>query len=408
MSNDPRELLQNANVRAFYRVVREKESNQIDEGPESAYTLVNGGKHFFDFTDHPYKGLSTFHGGRAAGAPQFLPSTWAEMQQRYGLKDFSPPNQDIGYVGCILKHKGAIEAVVEGRFEDAVALLRPEWTSLPGASESSNSWTLEAARDLYLHYGGTIASGSEAAAHVDTQPAAPIEDRSTTYVGDADNSNAIVKNEPQQGAPQMGIAAILSLFGPVLADLIPQMAAIFKPKGDVAQRNIALAQTAVDTIIKVTGQPNIQAAIEAMQADKTVKDAATQAVVTHPDILPFMEVGGGVAAARASDATVMQQEKPFYKTSAVFWVSILLLPLVYWLVGSLIVGGMLSKMPADTPPWMVAMVSLFGDVWTGEARSGGFNLVVGLVLGGICGVYYGVSVTQQKQQSGAAIPPPQA
>jgi hypothetical protein len=42
------------------------------------------------------------------------------------------------------------------------------------------------------------------------------------------------------------------------------------------------------------------------------------------------------------------------------------------------------------------LLGMFGGGWTGEARSGGFNLVVGLILGGICGVYYGVSVTQGK------------
>ena len=48
------------------------------------------------------------------------------------------------------------------------------------------------------------------------------------------------------------------------------------------------------------------------------------------------------------------------------------------------------------------LLSMFGSAWTGEARSGGFNLVVGLVLGGICGVYFGVSVTQAKQTAQAA------
>jgi muramidase (phage lysozyme) len=399
---DPRELLKNANVLAFYRVVRQGESNQIDSGPDSAYTLVNGGKHFFDFTDHPYKGLSTFHGGRAAGAPQFLPSTWAEMQQRYSLKDFSPENQDIGFVGCVLKHKGAIEAVVEGRFEDAVALLRSEWTSLPGASESNAKWNMVAARDLYMRYGGTIASGSESAAHVDTQPAAPIEDRSTTYVGGADNSNAIVQNEPQQGASKMPFLALLQMFGPMLVNMIPQIKGIISPKGEVAQRNVALAEAVVNTIVDTTKQPNMQGAIEAMQKDPALKDQVTQALVTHPDILPFMEVGGGVEKARASDLQVMAAEKPFYKTSAVFWVSMLLLPMVYWYVGGSIVGGI--EIPDDWPWYAQVPLKFFGKAWDDGAKVGLANLIVGLVLGGICGVYYGISVTQAKQQPAGQSP----
>lgn len=99
------------------------------------------------------------------------------------------------------------------------------------------------------------------------------------------------------------------------------------------------------------------------------------------------------------EAPLPETTKPFWKTSAVFWVSMALLPLVYWFVGSMIVGGMLVYLPDDTPTWARVLIALFGSEWTGEARSGGFNLVVGMVLGGIVGVYFGISVTQQKQQT---------
>lgn len=215
----------------------------------------------------------------------------------------------------------------------------------------------------------------------------------------------------------MGALAALQLFGPILAGLIPQIASILKPESEVAKRNVGLAQTIVDTITKTANAPNLQAAVESMQADSAVKDAVQKAVVTEPTVittLQISEIGGGIAGARQADAQAATSDKPFYRTSAVFWVSVLLIPLVYWLVGSLIVGGTAERLIAaatdskTVPEWVTLLLSLFGSEWTGEARSGGFNLVVGLVLGGICGVYYGISVTQQKQQGTAATPPKEA
>ena len=64
--------------------------------------------------------------------------------------------------------------------------------------------------------------------------------------------------------------------------------------------------------------------------------------------------------------------------SALFWISVLLLTMVYWLVGSLIIGGV--KTDDLNSDWMKMLFRLFGTEWNGESRSGGFNLVIGLVL----------------------------
>lgn len=165
--DDLRRYLTNANVRAFLRVIRQRESSQDD----SAYTVINGGQHFeAPPWRHPWHGIPTTQGARASGAYQFLGTTWSEVYERYGLTDFSPLSQDLGAVGLLVR-RGALEDVVAGRFADAVRKCRLEWTSLPGASESSAGWTMDKALAVYTEYGGTLA----------TQPAAPIEDRSTEY-----------------------------------------------------------------------------------------------------------------------------------------------------------------------------------------------------------------------------------
>ncbi len=201
----------------------------------------------------------------------------------------------------------------------------------------------------------------------------------------------------------MGAAAIFKIFGSVLSGLIPQIAPILKPESEVAKRNLSLAEIIIGKILDTTGAANMQEAIEKMEASQEVKQAVQKAVVTEPAVLSTLqitEVGGGIAGARQTDLVTQQQEKPFYKTSAVFWISIILLPMVVWYVGSSVVGGI--DVPQDWPWYAQLPLKLFGVAWSADARAGLANLVVGLVLGGICGVYYGVSVTQQRQQQ----PPP--
>jgi len=147
---DLRALLSNGNVSAFLRVIRARESSQDD----SAYTILNGGTHFSGFADHPYKGQRT-PPAKAAGAFQFIASTWAEVKAQYGIVDFGPMSQTLGAVARII-YRGALDDVLAGRFESAVVKCRKEWTSLPGAAESSGSWTMDKARAVYLQYGGTL------------------------------------------------------------------------------------------------------------------------------------------------------------------------------------------------------------------------------------------------------------
>jgi muramidase (phage lysozyme) len=146
--SDLRNLLRNTNVSSFLRVIRERESSQDD----SAYSVLNGGAHFEGFAEHPYKGQRT-PPGKAAGAYQFIASSWWDVKAQYGMPDFSPRSQDAGAVARLI-YRGALEDVLAGRFAAAVARCRHEWTSLPGASESSTSWTMDKALAVYRKWGG--------------------------------------------------------------------------------------------------------------------------------------------------------------------------------------------------------------------------------------------------------------
>lgn len=401
MTLDPRQYVNHPNVRAFAHVVRHRESSHDD----SAYTIMYGGAHFTAPPwAHPCHGITTTKLGRstACGAYQHLGTTWASIAKRYpeACPDFSPPSQDAGFVVGLID-RGALDSVLEGNLYEAIRRCRQEWTSLPGASEDGGRYTFEEAARVYREYGGALAPVAPAETPNPYDPYAPRPPTPSEPgpIFNPDQQAPDFTTQPQPQGPHMDPISLLAIFGPIIANLIPQVGKLFGGEKDA--HNAQVVGAVFDAFTKAaTGDPtasgsnvaHVAQAVQAVQADPQLKATVTQAVVTDPAILPLLEVGGGVVKAREHDLATMASDKPFWKASAVFWISVLMLPMVYWLVGSLIVGGV--KLPDAAPGWVQMVIAMFGNAWQGETRSGGFNLVIGLILGGICGVYYGVSVTQ--------------
>lgn len=150
-------LLADANLRAFLRVIRTGEGT-ADAG---GYSRLFGGDRFEGFDDHPrIKVCRNWSGGRicstAAGAYQFLASTWDETARIMGLPDFSPASQDIGALGRIAA-RGALPDVLAGRFEDALRKVAREWASMPGSPYGQPTITLAKAQQIYTAAGGSFA-----------------------------------------------------------------------------------------------------------------------------------------------------------------------------------------------------------------------------------------------------------
>jgi muramidase (phage lysozyme) len=68
----------------------------------------------------------------AAGAYQFLARTWDEVAAALELPDFSPQSQDVAAL-WLIRRRGALADLREGRFDDFVAKCAKEWASLPGS-----------------------------------------------------------------------------------------------------------------------------------------------------------------------------------------------------------------------------------------------------------------------------------
>lgn len=350
-----------ANVRAFLRVARQGESSQSDEAYRMRWPgLGKPPAYFDDFSQHP-RMFEPTTGGRvssAAGAYQITATTYDDFAPGLGIGDFTPASQDALAI-AIIASEGALAPLLAGRFDEAVILCRGRWTSLPGAEENNPRWTLAKARALYASYGGAFAAS-------DTQPAAPIEDRSTRH---------------QETAMPLPLLALISTFGPLIAQMIPQVAKLFaKPDSPTATRNVEAIQLVFDTIQKATAAPNLQAAVEAMAGDPAAKAAAQQAVVTEPAIMAVLEIGAdGIKAAREMNLAIAQSDKPLYKNPAIV-IAFVMLPLVYIVTLSVLLAG-------DGGYWG----GFWGPGFMPETRSATVNLILGMVLGGIMGFFFGTT-----------------
>lgn len=115
------------NLQAFLMTIRYAEGTDSGDGYQIQFT----GSRFFNFNDHPRNVICS---GRlcssAAGAYQFLETTWDDVANSIGARDFSPVWQDRGAIELI-RRAGAMEDVEAGRATDAISKLAPIWASFP-------------------------------------------------------------------------------------------------------------------------------------------------------------------------------------------------------------------------------------------------------------------------------------
>lgn len=150
---DPRNVLNDPNVRAFMAVIRMAEGT-ADAG---GYSRLFGGGQFTSYADHPrihvpFRNTTS----TAAGAYQILQGTWDEIAAKYDLPDFSPSSQDIAAVGLI-KRRGALGDVLAGRFASAIQKCNREWASLPGSPYGQPTITMAKAAAILAGNGVTSA-----------------------------------------------------------------------------------------------------------------------------------------------------------------------------------------------------------------------------------------------------------
>lgn len=137
------QALQNPNVRKFLDLISYTEGTQ-----KNSYSTTFGGGKLNSLNDHP-RYLKSFkqtdskmNKTSAAGRYQFIQPTWDSVARQYGLRDFSPKNQDLGAV-ALLFQRGAIPALLKGDYQTAIKKTGDEWASLPSSTykQGKKSWS---------------------------------------------------------------------------------------------------------------------------------------------------------------------------------------------------------------------------------------------------------------------------
>jgi muramidase (phage lysozyme) len=133
--------------RALLNTIRFAEGTWIG-GSQEGYKVLYGGDRFEDLSRHPDIVVRRRSASAAAGAYQFLPTTWDQAAEELQLRDFRPASQDQAALHLV-HERGALQRFDRhGLTAEVLARLAPEWASLP---------TL----DGVSHYGQPVKDRSE-------------------------------------------------------------------------------------------------------------------------------------------------------------------------------------------------------------------------------------------------------
>jgi muramidase (phage lysozyme) len=106
-------------------------------GSSAGYRTLYGGGQVISLERHPDTVVVKRYASAAAGAYQFMPSTWQAASSRLGLKGFGPANQDQAALH-LAERRGALAGIDRGELcTDTLDRLAQEWASLPTALGSS-------------------------------------------------------------------------------------------------------------------------------------------------------------------------------------------------------------------------------------------------------------------------------
>lgn len=342
----------NDNVKAFLMVIRHCEGTSDPDG----YRRHFGGDLFTSYADHPRvkKTYKLKKGGTltstAAGAYQILEKTWNGLRKNHPgvFNDFEPVSQDRAAVELIRGRK-ALKDVVEGRFDTAIAKCSLEWASLPGSPYGQPVKTLEFCRQIYEQHGGVymVAPLAVAAAAAVSKP------------------------------------FVEAAFGELVKHL-PTLAQLFGSGSDVSKRNTAALEVAVNVVKDAVGAKNEQEAVDAVKNDPALAKAADDAVKANAYEIAGVDMSG-VGEARKHDQERASEPLGFWRTSPAFWVTVLLLPLLYYTVHTILTGSV-------------------AEGFSGEFKASVGSAVISGILGGAVGFWLGASFTTSRSRGLGATP----
>lgn len=158
----------NPNIKAFLDTIAFAEGTDpghplsVNHGYDVIVTGVDGPEIFTDYSTHPFSngraskainksGLTS----NAAGRYQFLKRYWAHYKTLLSLPDFGPDSQDRWAIQLI-KEQRALDDVLAGHPQIAIAKVRNIWASFPGAGYGQREHQLASLEDAYERAGGAF------------------------------------------------------------------------------------------------------------------------------------------------------------------------------------------------------------------------------------------------------------
>jgi muramidase (phage lysozyme)/uncharacterized protein (DUF2345 family) len=150
------------NIAAFLWMIRACEGTAELLGyqaqfPSTHFAIDNPDLPCYQFNDHPGT-VQVANGLRssAAGAYQFLISTWKSCKKILGLSNFNPANQDSACI-LLLAQNNSLDDIKAGRFTIAVEKNKRTWASLPGANyPGQGTRSVAFTQQVYKQAGGTL------------------------------------------------------------------------------------------------------------------------------------------------------------------------------------------------------------------------------------------------------------
>lgn len=214
------QALGNPNAQKYLRMIAQAEGTYKDASSDP-YRVAFGGSTFDDLSKHPNV-LREFkqtdgktNKTSAAGAYQFLGSTWDDLAGKLGLQDFSPRSQDLAALELI-RRNGALDDVLNGRFDQAVQKTGTVWASLPSspyAQPRRSAGFAEKALNAVVPAAQAADVDAEIDAflsNVQTKAAAPVQDVDAEIDAFLGQSSAQAKQDPKP-KPKEGSA--ITAFG---------------------------------------------------------------------------------------------------------------------------------------------------------------------------------------------------
>jgi muramidase (phage lysozyme) len=175
------------NLRAFLKMIGMAETGlQGNDG----YNILQGGKTFADYSEHPYSHKAVPKSGPAAGRYQIEVATYNGLKSKCG-GDFSPGAQDKMAVQ-LLKNYSAYDLVIAGKPAAAIKAVYRCWTALNPSSKSGKSE--KQLLGWYESYGGTYKpQTSEPNASQNASPSKPADSKSVPTGSNGGKLNKVSK-----------------------------------------------------------------------------------------------------------------------------------------------------------------------------------------------------------------------